>query len=108
MNFFLGREVKVKTTLGDEFEGEIFAIDVEHTASLMLRQHNDKFHWIKTGIVREIRPTSNHRSSTPDSAHDGASHHDSTLLPPVDWNAIAARERLMDERITAAVAKTAK
>ena len=101
MNFFLGREVKVKTTLGDEFEGEIFAIDVEHTAALMLRQDKDTFHWIKTGVVREIRPiNSTQRASTPDSNQDRET---SSQLPPIDWSAIATRERLMDDRMAASV-----
>ena len=84
MQFFIGKAVRVKTSLGDEFEGEIFAIDVEQSASVMLRDpKTDKYTWIKTAFVREIisidRPT-----STPQ---------EPLYLPPVDWDAIARREQ---------------
>lgn len=93
MQFFIGREVKLKTTLGDDFEGEIFAIDVEHTSSVMLRDKHGRFHWIKTAIVRDIRPF--HRSSDVSSSDAPVV---SDHLPPLDWNAILLREQLADQR----------
>ena len=91
MNFFIGREVKIKTSLGEEFEGEIFAIDVEHTSSVMLRQPKaEKYIWMKTSVVREIRPAALHATSQ--SVNSNSMH-----LPPLDWELIARRERATDE-----------
>ena len=89
MQFFIGREVKIKTTLGDEFEGEIFAIDLEKTASIMLRQNNFIFHWIKNSIVRDIKAIDRpgHRAGSFDQ-----------YLPPIDWNAVALREQAVATR----------
>ncbi len=89
MQFFIGRSVKIRTGEGDEFEGEIFAIDVGHTDSLMLRDKAGNFHWLKTAIVRDIRATDRHHVVT--NASDLAG------LPPLDWSAIAEREKRADQ-----------
>jgi hypothetical protein len=88
MQFFIGKNVRIKTTLGKEIEGEIFAIDVEHSAAVMIRNPNtDKYHWLKTALVREIEPilTSIGKKGDP------------LYLPPLNWDDITQRERDAEE-----------
>eukprot|EP00927_Polykrikos_kofoidii_P068278 TRINITY_DN63639_c0_g1_i1.p2 TRINITY_DN63639_c0_g1~~TRINITY_DN63639_c0_g1_i1.p2 ORF type:complete len:189 (+),score=50.46 TRINITY_DN63639_c0_g1_i1:48-614(+) len=56
---FLGADIRVMTTMGEEFEGELFCYDVTGANSLVLRQvlenGNCNYKWVKSNVIREVK-----------------------------------------------------
>lgn len=56
---FLGAPIKVITTFGEEFEGELFCYDVSGSNSLVLQTVSDdgqvSFKWVRSSVIRDVR-----------------------------------------------------
>lgn len=85
---FLGAQIRVVTTFGEEIEGELFCVDVAGSNSVVIRQQcengNVNYKWTKTNIIREVTA-----SSGPPAAVDES-------LPFVDINHIEDRSKKLE------------
>ena len=91
---YLGREIWVKTTNGDEYRGELFCYDITDSNSIILREKTNEgkanYVWLKTAVVREvkaIRPDA--EPHTPDN--------ELGVLPPINTHHLDEAERKGEE-----------
>mmetsp|Transcript_108447 Transcript_108447/g.337991 ORF Transcript_108447/g.337991 Transcript_108447/m.337991 type:complete len:106 (-) Transcript_108447:156-473(-) len=88
---FLGSQIRVVTTFGEEIEGELFCVDISGSNSVVICQRlengNVNYKWTKTNIIREVSAL----SGPPAGAAE-------EWLPQVDLRQVEARaKRLEDE-----------
>ena len=89
---FIGKEIWIRTTNGNEYTGELFCYDITDSNSFILRQRSSdgkaNYAWIKTSIVRELKAL-HPDEQTPDQ--------DLTSLPQIDLHQIEEAERKGEE-----------
>jgi hypothetical protein len=56
---YIGKDIWIKTTNGDEYSGELFCYDITDSNSFVLRQKLSdskvSYFWLKTALVREVK-----------------------------------------------------
>ena len=91
---FIGKDIWVRTTNGDEYTGELFCYDMTDSNSFIIRQRSAdgkaNYAWIKTSIVRELK------ALHPDADQQTADQ-DIASLPPIDLFQIEEAERKGEE-----------
>eukprot|EP00747_Dinoflagellata_sp_TGD_P164464 gnl/TRDRNA2_/TRDRNA2_184442_c0_seq1.p1 gnl/TRDRNA2_/TRDRNA2_184442_c0~~gnl/TRDRNA2_/TRDRNA2_184442_c0_seq1.p1 ORF type:complete len:213 (+),score=44.16 gnl/TRDRNA2_/TRDRNA2_184442_c0_seq1:65-640(+) len=85
---FLGAQIKVVTTFGEEIEGELFCCDITGSNSVILCQRLDNgnvnYKWTKANIIREVTAL-------------GAPSNSDEPLPNVDLRFIEDRAKKLEE-----------
>jgi len=88
---YIGREIWVKTTNGDEYSGELFCYDITDSNSIVLREKTSEgkvnYVWLKTSVVREVK------ALRPDAEQPHTPDNDLNVLPPIELSHIDEAER---------------
>mmetsp|Transcript_69441 Transcript_69441/g.206896 ORF Transcript_69441/g.206896 Transcript_69441/m.206896 type:complete len:179 (+) Transcript_69441:73-609(+) len=86
---FLGTQIRVVTTFGEEIEGELFCVDISGSNSVVICQRlengNVNYKWTKTNIIREV------------SAAAGPPASAAEELPHVDLRHVESRAKKLEE-----------
>mmetsp|Transcript_69440 Transcript_69440/g.206893 ORF Transcript_69440/g.206893 Transcript_69440/m.206893 type:complete len:181 (+) Transcript_69440:73-615(+) len=87
---FLGTQIRVVTTFGEEIEGELFCVDISGSNSVVICQRlengNVNYKWTKANIIREVTASAGPASSAAEE-----------FLPHVDLRHVEARAKKLED-----------
>ena len=95
MSNYIGKEIWVKTTNGDEYSGELFCYEITDSNSIIIREKTDEgkvnYVWLKTSVVREVR------ALRPDGEQPQTPDNELGVLPPLTVQHLEEAERKGEE-----------
>mmetsp|Transcript_80263 Transcript_80263/g.213009 ORF Transcript_80263/g.213009 Transcript_80263/m.213009 type:complete len:182 (-) Transcript_80263:57-602(-) len=87
---FLGTQIRVVTTFGEEIEGELFCVDISGSNSVVICQRlengNVNYKWTKTNIIREVTASPGPQAGAGED-----------WLPHVDLRQVETRSKKLEE-----------